>query len=552
MGLLSRMLGRGESAADRGAWLDSAIQGAASRAHDRYLQDIRSAQRSFEAAETPAWTESWATHASPINQDLQQQLPTLWARSCGLARNNEWAARYLIELDDNVLGPNGMTLQMRLTRRGPGGEAAPDKDANALLEGAFARWGERDCETSGLSWSEVETLALNSLARKGEILYRLRPGKGPMRIQIQMLDPVLLDVTLNRTWGGNRIRMGKEIDDDGKPVAYWLQMARPGDIPSDYITVGRHVRVPADEIRHFYLVEEVGQLRGIPWLTVGARRLWMLHDFEESAAVASANAAKRQGFFFSPSGDAPPGFADTIVSSVLDAAKAAGKVLTPDEIQAITAAAEKYATTVPGQFDTLPQGYQFQPFESKWPNINADTYVKQQVRGWAAARGMSYVSIGNDLEAVNYSSAQVGILGEREHHKKTQVRLRDWLHREVFAAVLPYLVLATPALKASRMDEYLSAATWQPRRWAPLDPLKAAKANETNLQLKLTSRRRLQLQLGEDPDEIAAEVAEEEKLYGPIGAAPVPQGGGADDEDEGDEDAGQVAGKRAAPAKFLA
>lgn len=552
MGLLSRLFSRGESAADRGAWLDSAIQGAAARAHDRYLQDMRSAQRSFEAAETPAWTESWPTHAAAINEDLSRQLPTLWARSCGLARNNEWAQRYLIELDDNVLGPNGMTLQMRLKKRGPDGEEVEDKVANAALEGAFERWGERDCEASGLSWFEVETLALNSLARKGELLYRLRPGSGPMRFQIQLLDPVLLDVTLNRTWGGNRIRMGKEIDDAGKPVAYWLQLARQGDTPSDYITVGRHVRVPAEEIRHFYLVEEVGQLRGIPWLTVGARRLWMLHDFEESAAVASSNAAKRQGFFFSPNGDAPPGFADTIISSVLDAAKASGKVLTPDEIQAITAAAEKYATTVPGQFDTLPQGYQFQAFESKWPNINADTYVKQQVRGWAAARGMSYVSIGNDLEAVNYSSAQVGILGEREHHKKTQTRLRNWLHREVFAAALPYLVLATPALHGARIDEYLTAATWQPRRWAPLDPLKAAKANETNLRLKLTSRRRLQLQQGEDPDEIAAEVAEEEKLYGPIDAAPVQQGGAQEGEDDDDEEAGQVAGKRAAPAKFLA
>lgn len=547
MGLFTRLFSRGESSADRGAWLDTAIQGAAARAHDRYLQDMRTAQRSFEAAETPAWTESWPSHAAPINDDLARQLPTLWARSCGLARNNEWAQRYLIELDDNVLGPVGMSLQMRLTKPVRGGAPVPDKEANDLLETAFADWGAHDCEVSGLPWFEVETLALNCLARKGELLYRLLPGSGPKRFQIQLLDPVLLDVTLNRTWGGNRIRMGKEIDDAGKPVAFWLQMAKTGDGPSDYITVGRHMRVPATEIRHHYLVEEVGQLRGIPWLTVGARRLWMLHDFEEAAAVASSNAAKRQGFFFSPTGEAPAGFADTMISSVLDAAKAAGKVLTPEEIQALTAAAEKYATTVPGQFDTLPQGYQFQAFESKWPAISAEGYVKQQVRGWAAARGMSYVSIGNDLEAVNYSSAQVGILGEREHHKKTQTRLRNWLHREVFAAALPYLVLATPGLSPSRIAEYLSAATWQPRRWAPLDPIKAANAAEIRLRLKLTSRRRLALEAGEDPDEIAAEVAAEEKQYGPLDAENMPRLIGEPDDDDEKDDA-----KKPAKAKFLA
>ncbi|MDP3138690.1 MAG: phage portal protein, partial [Burkholderiaceae bacterium] len=307
-----------------------------------------------------------------------------------------------------------------------------------------------------------------------------------------------------------------EIDDAGKPQAYWLQMTKAGDAPAGYVTTGRHVRVPASEIIHKFYVEEPGQLRGIPWLTVGARRLWLTHDFEESAAVASSNAAKRQGFFFSPTGEAPPGFGDTIMSSVLAAAEAAGKVLTPEEIQAITAAAEKYATTVPGQYDTLPQGYQFQPFESVWPNINADTYIKQQLRGWAAARGMSYISLGNDLEAVNYSSAQVGIIGEREHHKKTQIRLRNWLHREVFAAALPYLVLATPGLKSSRLVENRAAATWQPRRWVPIDPVKAANANETNLRLKLTSRRRLILERGEDPDEVLAEIEAEEAKYGSL------------------------------------
>jgi lambda family phage portal protein len=520
MNLLKSLFGRGESATTRRQWLDTTVQVAAAQTQARIIADMRHAQRNFEAAETPAWTDSWSTSQVHINDALSRQLPTLWARAANLARNNEWAQSYLIGLDDNVLGPDGMALQMRLTTS-QGGKEVQDKAANALLEGAFDRWGERDADASGLSWAETETLALQTLARRGELLYRLLPGTGPMRFQIQILDPTLLDVTYHREFGGNRIRMGKEIDDAGRPIAYWLQMAKAGDLPSGYITVGRHVRIPAEEIRHHYLVEEVHQMRGIPWLTVGARRLWLLKDFEEAAAVASSNAAKRQGFFFSPNGEAPPGFADTIVSSVLEAAKAAGKVLTPDEIQAIQAAADKYATTVPGQFDTLPQGYQFQPFESAWPNIEAGSYVKQQVRGFAAGRGVSYVSLGNDLEAVNYSSAQVGILAEREHHKKTQTRLRDWLHREVFNAALPYLVLATPGLKTSRLAEYRTAATWQARRWAPLDPYKAAKANELNLALRLTSRARLQRQQGDDTDEVREEIAAEELLYGPVTPGPI-------------------------------
>lgn len=533
MKFLSGLFNR-ETAADRASWLDGAMRTAAGAAQTQYLSNLRQAQRSFETAETPAWTESWPTHAGELNQDLSRQRPTLVSRSRGLARNNEWAARYLLQLDDNVLGEVGIRLQMRMKLP----DGSKDKRTNDLLEEAFATWGERgNCEASGkLSWREVESLALATLAKDGELLYRLLPGAGPFGFQIQILNPDLIDISLRRDWNGNRVRMGVEINDAGKPIAYWMRMTKAGDGPSDAITVGRHVRVPAEQLRHYFIVEEVDQLRGIPWLSVGARRLWLLHDFEESAAVASSNAAKRQGFFVSPNGDAPPGFADTVVSSVLDAAKAAGKVLSADEIQAITAAAEKYATTVPGQYDTLPQGYDFRPFESKWPTINADSYVKQQVRGWSAARGVSYVTLGNDLEAVNFSSARVGILDEREHYKAIQTKLISWLHADVCNAWLPYGVLATRGLKATQIPAYRRAVTWQRRRWAGIDPSKEANANDTNLKNQLTSRRRLILDRGEDPDEIAAEVAEEEAIYGPINAVNLGTPPKAEDDEETQED----------------
>jgi capsid protein len=143
---------------------------------------------------------------------------------------------------------------------------------------------------------------------------------------------------------------------------------------------------------------------------------------------------------------------------------------------------------------------------------------------------MSYVTLGNDLEAVNYSSAQVGIIAEREHFKRTQTRLRDWLHRRIFAAALPYLAAAGGlALSRVKNGEYLDAATWQPRRWVPIDPLKAANANETNLRLGLTSRRRLIMERGEDPDEIAAEIAAETAIYGALDSSPAQPAAPAED-----------------------
>jgi len=529
MGILDLFRKR-ETPAQRADWLDGALRNVAGAVQQQQLAALRQSQRSFAAAETPAWVDSWPTTAGPINDDLARQLPTLRARSRAASRNDEWAIGYMLRLDDNVLGEHGMTLQMRLKR----GNGESDIRTNERLEAAWADWG-KEAEITGLTWRDVESLALAAGPEDGELLYRYRLGAGKYRIQIQLLDPALIDVNLKRDWGGNRVRMGIEIDNDGKPVAYWLKAVKAGE-DATAMAIGPHVRIPASEIRHRFLRRHVGQLRGYPWLSGGARRLWMLHDFEEAAAVASSNAAKRQGFFKSVDGDAPAGFADVIISGVLEAAKAQGKVLTPEEIQQITAAAEKYNTTMPGQFDTLPHGYDFAPFESKWPDVSADGYVKQQLRGWAAARGMTYVTIGNDLEGVNFSSANVGILPEREHYKRIQGLLRQWLHDDVFATVLPYLVLATPGLSPSRLPAYQAAAKFQGRRWAHVDPTKTASANDTNLKNKLTSRRRQILERGEDPDEVFAEIEEEERRFGPAGgnaSKPKPK---ANDEGENEDD----------------
>ena len=50
------------------------------------------------------------------------------------------------------------------------------------------------------------------------------------------------------------------------------------------------------------------------------------------------------------------------------------------------------------------------------------------------------------------------------------------------------------------------------------DSVKESVANENNLRNKLTSRRRIILERGDDPEEIEAEIAEEAKLYGDVAA----------------------------------
>lgn len=477
-------------------------------------------QRTLAMAETPAFVASWPTHTRTVNHDLQAGLSVAIARSRGLARNNDYAKRFLTSFKTNVLGPAGLRLQMRFMKR----NSEPNDAVNDAIEKAWLAWGKRGvCEVTGqLSWLECERILLEALPRDGGFLLRKLNRRGPKQFQIQLLDYEILDARLYQDLAnGNRIRMGVEIDDDGAAIAYWLKNGgKPDlDLRSFGYCANDHVRVPAEDIIHRFVAEEANQLRGYPWLAVGGRRLWLVNDYEEAAAVAASNAAKRLGFFVSPNGEAPPGIGNEIVSSVLEQAKAAGKVLSAQEVQALQQVAEKFSTTVPGQYDTIPTGYDFKQYESDYPHTNYAEYVKSCLRGVASGLGISYVTLGNDLESVNYSSARVGILDEREVYKQVQRWFVDALHGDVCAAWLKMALLADTSLAnldPVRYDAYLEAVTWQPRGWAGIDPAKEANANQTNLQLKLTSRRRIILERGDDPDEIFKEIEIEEALLGPV------------------------------------
>lgn len=506
--------------------------------------------RSLDAAETTAWTDSWRTTGSTLNQDLERGLSVLVARSRNLTRNNDWARRFLIQLRTNILGPAGMRLQARMIKR----DGTANKQLNVMLETFWRKWGKKgNCEVSGkLSWRACERVLLDHLARDGEVLVRLMPGRGLFGFQIQILDPLVLDVTYRGQNGGNRVRLGVEIDADNKPVAYWLRAA--ADV-ADYAAVGygdmRRVRVPAAEIIHFYIPEEADQLRGYPWITAGARRLWLVKDYEEAAAVASSNAAKRVGFFVSPDGNAPPGFADQIISAALEAARAAGKTLSPSEIKIITESAQKFSTAAPGTYDTLPQGYDFKAHDSQYPHINYGEYVKECLRGFTAGVGMSYATAGNNLEAVNFSSARVGILDEREMFKQLQEDICEGLHVPIFAAALRYGLLTSPDLAnfpINRFDEALDCAVWQKRRWAGIDPLKEANANDINLKNRLTSPQRVIAERGDDPDEIADEIRIWEAEFGPIGGNSADKPA-ANTEDDAEADVGDDEDQQEADGK---
>jgi len=212
----------------------------------------------------------------------------------------------------------------------------------------------------------------------------------------------------------------------------------------------------------------------------GILTLHHLGRFEESALLAARNGADRIGFFTTPDG-APP--------AINDGTGAADE--TPITV------------TVPGQYDTLPDGVQFTAYESKYPDAIMGDFVKLYQRRAASAFNVAYNGLANDLEGVNYSSIRAGVLEERD----TWIELQNWLVEQLVEPVFrEWLSLgllagaitfpAGAALPALKFDKFYPHS-FTGRRWQWVDPEKDAQANILAVKHGWTTNEKVAAERGE-------------------------------------------------------
>jgi lambda family phage portal protein len=166
----------------------------------------------------------------------------------------------------------------------------------------------------------------------------------------------------------------------------------------------------------------------------------------------------------------------------------------------------------PGEFPVLPEGAELQEWNPAYPSGEFAMFNKAMLRGIAAGFGVLYNNLANDLEGVNFSSIRQGTLDEREHWKEMQEWLIETLIQPVFEAWLPRALLGGHIqvkgrpLKPERIDRY-AEVSWQPRRWAWIDPradVDAAVVSKNNL---LQSPGQIIREGGRDPSDVWREIA---------------------------------------------
>lgn len=448
-----------------------------------YVKNRPVIQRFYNAAQSSRLTSNWTSQNPSADKELYKDLKTLRARSRELSRNNPYVKKFLSLCKTNIIGPKGVVLQNRAFR----GEKLDNK-VNDQVEEAFQQWGRMGtCDVTGtLSWFKLQNLALECVARDGEVLIRKVKGfNNGFNYALQIIEADHLDEQLNTQLpNGNHIRMGVELDKWRRPVAYHLKKRHPGDntLPTSRMDPDTYEVLPASEIIHLFDPLRPGQTRGLPWLFASMIRLNMLSGYEEAELVAARVGACKGGFF----------------TSEADAGEYEGE---RDDDGAIVEDLE------PGSFSLLPYGVKFTEYNPDHPSGNFDSFTTATLRGIASGMGASYHSLSNDLTDVNYSSIRHGALDERDNWKVLQNWIIETLHHKVFEDFLPLAMLSGKInVPFSRLDS-INKPIFVPRRWPWVDPLKDMQANQLAIQMGTLSITDVIRETGRDPNDVMTQLA---------------------------------------------
>jgi len=497
--------------------------GAVSRSRAALSSDYARQTRSIKAAMQSRLTSDWEVGGGDINQEIRNSISTLRNRARNQELNNNFVRRFLRMCEIHIVGPHGFKLQVRgKLARGKG-----DTVNNNRLEAIISDWCKAGaCEITGrLSFTELQRLVVRSVARDGESLVRLwdvQPTPAnPIGLVLEVLDAARLDHTLHLDLrDGNRVRMGVEINNAGKPVAYWLLTNLTGE--SVYQTQQkRHERVPVATLLHIFHAERAEQLRGLTWMTAPMLKLHQLDAYSDAAITAARVGASKMGFFES-------GVDGLGAHAVADEQTTDGDFLTSAE---------------PGEFGILPKGWKFNPFNPDYPSNNYDPFTKTALREASAGFDVSYHGLTGDLREVNFSSIRAGTLEEREHWMTKQAWFIDVLMSRIYQHLLANIALyGLLSMEPSTVLERFRAHTWQPRRWPWVDPLKDIKAAQEAIATGLKSPQMVAAEQGVDVEEVLEQTAQFQQMVKDkgvvLGSQPQPvidqQQGGANGSTEND------------------
>lgn len=465
-------------------------------------------KRGFEAAKPSFLKSNWSHGNLRIDADIYNDQERLVQMARNLEQNNAIMKKFLTEREINVVGENGFNLNSQ-AKDYTNGKLELDTVGNKVIEEHWEKWSKaKYCDITGkFSFRELQRILEKTRARDGEVLIRIIRFKAnkenPYGFSLQVLDPQRIDTSYNVTLdNGNKVVMGVEINQFGKPMAYHLKTKDTINPIIGTYGAGNRERVLARDIIHKFKAISQEQIRGVPEGHSVFSLMANLEEFQRAALMAAKIGAS-SSIYLERTDDS----GNSTIENLAD------MVEQDDELE------EFIMQVSPGDIRVLPRGTSFKSFDAKYPESNFVNYVQFMLKQIASGLNISYFVLANSLESVNYTSSRVGLISEQNGYKREQEWFienilqpiyEDWLETAMLnnaiklngGAVIPII----------KLDKFLNEYRFHSRRWSLVDPLKDANAHILLIKNGLASRTQVLAEQGVEYEDILADMKYEQEL----------------------------------------
>lgn len=415
--------------------------------------------RQYAASRASRLTSGWNPSNSSADSELVSSLTNLRSRSRALIRDVSYAKRASVIVVNNVIGTGiGMQAQVMTSR----GELA-DR-VNDEIEAAWCEWSEADnCHTGGrLAFKHMERALMAQVFATGEAFVRKHyrafgDSKVPFALELIEAERIAdeLSAPYPAATPGNEIRMGIELDEFYRPVAYFIRRRHPSELRFSNTKPDHIERVPADQIIHLAVVDRWPQTRGEPWMHAVAK------TFNDMS-----------------------GYTEAEITRARVQACTAGAIETPEDSESFGEVQDDGSVVMevePGVYKRLNPGEKLIPGTVTAPNPALDPFMRYMLREVAAGTGPSYESLSRDYSQSNYSSSRLALLDDRDLWRFYQswfiCDFRYQIHREwLQQAVLARAIDAVPVEQYAVDPTKFEAVLFKPRGWTWIDPTKEVEA----------------------------------------------------------------------------
>ncbi|MCK5012244.1 MAG: phage portal protein [Candidatus Omnitrophica bacterium] len=420
--------------------------------------------RSIFAGAKVSRLDSGLGEMGEINRSIYENLAILRQRSRQLAMDDCHITKFLNMAVQETIGPKGLKLSSQ----------GPDPEANKIIEELYAEWS-LDCCTSGdMSLLDFEQLEVRTRHCDGEFFARIVEKFKDNKFKFALFpfdaDRLELGFDCMPRPDGSYIRNSIEYDKWGRPAAYHILERHPGDNVARWPDGRFRMRIPANEIVHFFEPLRPGQGRGIPSTHAAIVNAKHLNAYVKATIVACR-----------------------VISSKFAAitSKEADPFNTPQHGTPDPNKGEIINKVEPGRIFRLRPGESLDVFDPKQPSGQFGPFVTAILQGYASALGVTYASLSGDLTKTSFASGRLGALEVQDYWTLRRTNFINRSKLKIFKRWLTWAYLTQDRLYnvigPNEVELYANSAVVYDKPVVWVDPEAMSKVVERNLGTGVTS-----------------------------------------------------------------